>query len=170
MIKTTKILLPLLIIISTFFSCKKDDPTPPPITYSKVAITKVTLLGISNSNNGVNWDNVLAGYYPDVYFEITQAGTTTSIFELPTAQRHENIQNSDLPKSWAFSSPYLVITNLTSSIDVDLYDFDSLSAAEFMGTTTFSFANYTTGPSKYPASATVTSGSYIVKLDFIWSN
>lgn len=160
----------MLIIISIMTGCKKNDPAPPPITYSKVAITKVTLLGISNGNNGVNWDNPLAGNYPDVYFEITQAGTNNIIYALPTGQRAENIQNSDLPKSWAFSSPYLVITNLTSSIDVDLWDFDSLSANEYMGTTEFNFANYTTGTNKYPPSATVTSGSYIVKLDFNWSN
>lgn len=172
----SKILLPVLIIISMMTSCKKDEPAPvpvpipPPITYSKVSITKVTLLGISNSNNGVTWDNSLAGLYPDVFFKITNAGTTTSIFDLPTSQRYENIQNVDLPKSWSFTSPYLVITNLSSSIDVDLYDFDSLSPAEYMGTTTFSFPTYTTGSSKYPANATVTNGSYIVKLDFIWFN
>ncbi len=159
----------MLIIISTMIGCKKDDPAAS-ITYSKVAITKVTLLGISNGNNGVNWDNALAGNYPDVYFKITQAGTTTSIFDLPTNQRYENIQNSSLPLSWNFNSPYLIITNLSSSIDVDLYDFDSLSTDEYMGTTRFSFATYTTGSSKYPPSATVISGSYIVKLDFIWSN
>lgn len=151
------------------FSCKKDSSST--VSYSKVSITKLTILASPPKNSsGGDWDNALAGYYPDVYFKITKAQTTETLFSLAVSSRHENLTQADLPIAWAAQSgaPFFTLSTLSQAIDVDLYDYDSLSTDEYMGSATFNFLAYTTGSNRYPSSVTVTSNGISIKLDLTW--
>lgn len=150
-------------------SCKKDSPST--VSYSKVSITKLTVLAYPDKKpSGADWDNALAGYYPDVYFDITKSGTTETLYSLDVANRKENMTQADLPVSWSTSSgsAFFTLTNLSQAVDVDLYDFDSLSADEYMGTATFNFQNYTSGSNRYPSTITATSNGVSIKLNLTW--
>ena len=127
----------------------------PPIVYTKVGIVKMTILNYPpTKTNGDNWDSSLSGTYPDVYFVFTKTLTATELYSLDFAARAENLRPVDLPRAWASTStgsPFYVLNDLAQVIDVDLYDFESLGADEYMGTSTFNFASYTTGINKYPS-------------------
>jgi hypothetical protein len=159
-----------LAISLLFFSCKKDST--PNVTYSKVSITKLTVLGFPPSDaNGLLWDNALNGNYPDIYFDITNSGSTTSLLSSSTVSlRYENVTQADLPKAWGGSggAAFFELSNLSQAVDVDLYDYDYLTQDQYMGTCTFNFSSYTTGSNRYPSQATVTSGGLSIKLDLVW--
>lgn len=151
-------------------SCSKKDETPS-VVYTKVSVTKMTITSFpAGDASGYNWDNSLNGTYPDVYFKITNSGTTNSLFSLATSNRYENLQVANLPVFWSNNSgaPFFVLSDLTQAVDVDLYDYDYLTTDQYMGSTTFNFMNYTTGSNKYPTSVTTNNGSVSVKLDLIW--
>lgn len=164
-----KIILPVLILIGISTGCKKDDaiPTPPEPTYSKVKITKVTVIQFQDTDNsGYAWDDIDDA---DLYFEITYAGTSNSIFKLDPSLRYYDVTNSDVPLSWSFS-PNLLISSLSSPIDVDLWDYDNLNNDDYIGSCSYNFSNYTTGSNKYPPSITTQTGDNIIKLDLVWTN
>jgi hypothetical protein len=132
-----------------FYSCKKDSPAP--VSYTKVSVTKLTILASPATNNsGGDWDNAL--------------------YSLPVANRQENMKQSDLPVSWAASSgaPFFVLSNLSQVVDVDLYDYESIGSDEYMGSATFNFSSYTSGSNSYPPAITVTTNRMSIKLDLIW--
>jgi hypothetical protein len=150
------------------FSCKKEDDS---IRYTKVSITKLTILNFpANNSSGDDWDGFTNGYYPDILFKITKSGTATSLYTLADASRYENVTAGDLPVSWSSGSgaPFFVLSDLSQAIDVDLYDFDSVSSNDYIGTATFNFLNYTSGSNKYPGSITISANGTSVKLDLIW--
>lgn len=150
--------------------CSKKETTPD-VVYSKVSVTKMTIINYPIGDaNGLSWDAAINGTYPDVYFKITNSGTTTALFSLSTSNRAENLKISDLPYGWVGTSgaPFFVLSDLTQAVDVDLYDYDSVGSDQYMGSSTFNFNNYTTGSNKYPTSITVTNGSVSIKLDLIW--
>ncbi len=164
-----KILLASL-IVATIASCSKKDSIPEKV-YTKVSVTKLTINSFpAGDASGYNWDNLLNGTYPDVYFKITNSGTSTALFSLATSNRIENLKVADLPQSWSNTSgaPFFVLSNLAQAVDVDLYDYDYATTDQYMGTATFDFTNYTTGSTKYPSTVTITSGSTSIKLDLIW--
>lgn len=151
-------------------SCSKTDSTPEKV-YTKVSVSKLTILNYpATKTTGADWDGSLQGTYPDVYFKLTKNGTSNSLYSLATSSRAENLRTIDLPYSWANSSgaPFYVLNDLTQILDVDLYDYESVSSDEYMGTATFNFSNYTTGSTKYPSTLTMTTGSTSIKLDLIW--
>jgi hypothetical protein len=157
--------------IMVISSCSKKDESTPAVVYTKVSVTKMTINNFpAGDASGYNWDNSLNGTYPDVYFKITNSGTTTALFSLATSSRIENLQVANLPKSWANTSgaPFFVLSDLTQAVDVDLYDYDYATTDQYMGSTTFNFSNYTTGSTKYPTTVTTTNGSVSVTLDLIW--
>lgn len=153
-------------------SCKKESTqAPPEKNYQKVGVSKLTILNYrATKSDGSNWDASAQGTFPDVYFEVTKSGTTTSFYTLDPVNRKENLRTVDLPSSWSGSSgaPFYVLTDLSQIVDIDLYDYESLSEDEFMGSATFNFNNYTTGSSKYPPSITITNGSTKIMLDLVW--
>lgn len=167
--KLKKIATAMLLAMPIFLGCKKEDD--PAIVYSKVSITRLTILNFPVSNTtGGDWDSFITGTYPDVYFKITKSGTNTSLFDLNVSSRAEDLQLSNLPYSWfgTGGTSFFALTDLSQQIDVDLFDFDSTSGDEYMGTATFNFSNYTTGGSAYPQSITINNGFVSIKLDVTW--
>jgi PKD repeat protein len=150
--------------------------TAPAIVYTKVSVTQLTIIDFPETkSDGSNWDGSLQGTFPDVYFQITKSGTTTSLYNLPVANRIENLRKVDLPKSWSKTdgTPFFILNDLTQAIDVDLYNYNSTSTDDYMGSTSFNFTNYTTGSNKYPTTVTTTKNlspnrNVTIKLDLIW--
>lgn len=161
--KLTKTLLLASVIL---WSCTKKTPE---VTYSKVSISKLTILNFPETNGGTYWDNPLNGNYADVYFKIRIAGTTVSLYDLPVGSCYVNLKLTDLPAGWG-NSGFFTLNNLNQQIDIDLIDYDYLSGSEYMSTATFDFSNYTTGSNKYPGTITITNGSTTVKLEISWFN
>jgi len=155
----------LLLSVSFLFimmGCNKEENNTP--TYSKVGITKVTLLGFpATKSNGSNWDAIGSYSNPDPRVKI---GNFTSGY-------FDDISNTNLPIYWQnqTSSPLIIINDVNSQVDVILEDVDGLNISqETMATVTFNLSNYSTGSNKYPSSATVNSFGTTIKLDFAWSN
>ena len=118
-----------VVILSTFFcSCKKEVILP-----KKVNIKSVTVQSFPESNSsGNSWDASLQGSYPDVYFEIKDINSKI-IYTHPSSLRKENLRKADLPFTWSAASNFASFSNLDQGISISLYDFESLTADEFMG-------------------------------------
>jgi hypothetical protein len=164
--KSLRLLFLLFILSFVFGACKKDEPVEP--TFSKVIISKVTVLQFEDvDSNGDLWDDPIDD--ADVYFNVTYAGTNTSIFKLDPSNRYLNVDNSNVPLIWNPSTGIL-INSLYNPIDVDLWDYDNLSDDDYIGSCRYNFSNYITGSDKYPTSVTTQSGANLIKLDLIWTN
>jgi hypothetical protein len=157
------------VLVITFSGCSKDTEISK--NYTRVGISKLTIVNYPQVNeNGDDWDDALSGVYPDVYFQLTKSGTLDALYTLSSSSRLENLRVVDLPRSWADPSggTFYVLGDLNQSVDVDLYDYDSFSSNEYIGTVTVDFGDYTSGSSKYPSTITKTSGSVSVKLEVVW--
>lgn len=127
-----KILLLLLLIPFFLMNCKEKDETPD-ASPSKMSITGVTINkfpSVDVDNN--DWDGSLAGTHPDVYFVIYD-GKDNVVYELPTANRKENLRNADLPYTFTRSTPFCTFSDLNQRFSVALFDFDSLDEDDFIG-------------------------------------
>ncbi|MFZ4670827.1 MAG: PKD domain-containing protein [Flavobacterium sp.] len=135
---------------------------------TNVKISKVTIVNIPFTKLGgtSGWD--LDGTGPDVFFQI-QDQNSTVLFDVTSANRLNNVTPSILPFFWTLTNPF-VITNLTQSRFIQLFDYDLGTPNEDMGYVGFLMSNYTTGSSAYPSSVTETNSTYgiTVKLDLIW--
>ena len=171
-IKSSFLQIICFLIVLSLFSCSKSDPVSNNTTpsYTKVSINKVTIVSFPSNDAGNTWDPLLEGYDPDVYFQFTYSGTTTLIYDWGTSSRKENLVSSDLPWGYYMLNGQAIYThyNLSQSIDIDLWDYDTLDSDDYMGTATFNIANYTTGANKYPSSIIVTSGATSIQLSLTW--
>lgn len=161
----------LIVTLATLFnSCSKDGGTSSKV-YSRVGISRLTILSYPQTlPYGDDWDDALTGVYPDIYFRITKSGTIAALYALPTSSRKENLRVVDLPFSWSQNSggTFFTHNDLNQAIDIDLYDYDSTTSDEYIGTVTVDFNDYITGSSKYPGTITKTLGSVSVKLELAW--
>jgi len=157
----------LVVLLFQMVSCKKSDPGP---TYSRVAINRVTIQNFPGDNAGSTWDNALNGYDPDVYFQITNSGTSNVLYTIGSGNRVENLTSSDIPYGWFNSNGSAIYTcnNLNQAIDIDLWDYDYATSDEYMGSATCLFSNYTSGSNKYPSTVNVTNGSVSIQLELAW--
>lgn len=140
--------------------------------YTRVGISSLSILNYpSVASTGANWDPAINGTFPDVYFVFTPTGTTTNLYALPVSSRAENLRIADLPHTWTstpLGTSFYLHNDLNQIIDVDLYDYDSVSSNEYMGTATFNFRNYVTVNNPYPSSVTITNGQVSIRLGLIW--
>jgi hypothetical protein len=169
--KAISILSVIIVLVCLNTSCSKSDSSSPVVSYSKVSISGLTILNYpATKSDGTNWDSGLNGTFPDVYFKVTKSTTTDELFSLAVGSRFENLRVTDLPKGWANSTgaPFLVLSDLSQNIDIDLYDYESVGTDEYIGTSTFVISDYISGNNKYPSSITATNGSISIKLDLIW--
>ena len=135
---------------------------------TNVKISKVTIVNIPFIKSGgtSGWDTDGTG--PDVFFQI-QDQNSNVLFDQTSAGRTNNVTPSMLPFSWNITNPF-VITNLTQSRFIQLFDYDLITANKDMGYVGFLMTNYTTGSNAYPLTVTETNTTYgvTVKLDLIW--
>lgn len=130
---------------------------------TKVKITKVTVTAMpfTDPSSGAGWDNSNG---PDVFFNIVNS--TNVILNGPSS-KFSDVLISNLPLIWTYSNPY-IINDLSSSIFIDLWDYDSLDPDDYINYVGFTMASYTSGASPYPSSVTNTQNGITVKLDLIW--
>ncbi|RAR71366.1 PKD repeat protein [Flavobacterium aciduliphilum] len=133
-----------------------------------VKISKVTIVNIPFTKPGgtSGWD--LDGSGPDIYFQI-QDQNSAVLFDATSSNRFSDVTPSMLPFAWNISNPF-VITDLTQSRYIELFDYDFGTSDEDMGYVGFLMSNYTTGSNAYPTTVTQTNTTYgiTVKLDLIW--
>ena len=146
-----------------FAGCDSDDE----VVFTQVGITKLSINSFPSRNtSNDDWDSSLAGVFPDVFFNITESGNLTSLYQLPVSQRIENLRNSDLPTFWSTSngSAFYQHTNLSQPIDINLYDYDTTSSDDYIGSITINFQNH----SSYPQIITKSVGNISITLELSW--
>jgi PKD repeat protein len=122
--------------------------------YTKVGIEVLQIDKYpATKSDGSDWDGSLQGTYPDVYFEIVKSSDYSMIYSLATTSKKENLRTVDLPSSWKSTvagSPFCdLITGV--DFDVDLYDYESVSTDEYIGTAQFNWSNISTISNPYPS-------------------
>jgi len=152
------------IIIAIIASCSDKTPTAPEKTYSICYIKTLDILSMPMTDNvGGGWD---LGSGADVYFiivnpygqKLTGSGTN----------RYDDVTTSKFPLSFVFPAPYFKLPALEEKTTIQLWDYDSCSDDDFIGSVDFLALNYTTGANKYPLSVTVAFGSTNVTLGLKW--
>ncbi len=133
-------------------------PAPTKVVISKVTITNMPFL----NSSGAGWD---PSNGPDVYLKITDKQNNELIDGSGSVL--DDIIPTLLPISWNITSG-LTITDFTSSIFIDLWDYDTFDSDDYIGYAGFNFSNYTEGANAYPASITITQNGITAKLDISW--
>lgn len=143
----------LLLTMTVFNSCKKDDPDPcegvtclnggtcvngqcdcpegysgpdcgNQVTPSKIRITNIKLTKFPATDNGAGWD-LTSG--PDIYVTMEYSGST--IYDHPYFY-----QNADPSQDYDFQPNInLNMDNPTDNYVIRLYDFDDFDADDYMG-------------------------------------
>lgn len=155
----------IVVLLSVYFSsCKKEVILP-----KTVNIKSVTVQNFPESNSvGNSWDGSLQGSYPDVYFEIRDINSKI-IYTHSSSLRKENLRKADLPFTWTASNNFASFSNLDQGISISLYDFESLTADEFMGgvktNTTFKSL---VEKGDLPKEMVLSFGEYSFKLGLEW--
>lgn len=159
----------VLMLAATLFSCKKDDLTPSD-TYSKVRIDKLEVLNFPiTQSDGSNWDGAAQGTFPDMYFKVARANTTTIVYQITTGSRVENINLLSLPANWTGMGGISLFDNdINQPIDIAFFDYDSSSGDDNMGGVSVDFSNYTFGSDKFPGTITLNNGLFSIKLYITW--
>lgn len=129
--------------------------------YTKVTITKITLYSMpGNKSNGTGWDPFDG---PDVYLTITDSLDVVKWDG--SGAIANNLSSSLFPV--AFSCNYWA-TNFYATRYIDLWDFDTFGANEYINWVSFIPSKYINLPNPYPANVTLTENQITVKLDLLW--
>lgn len=148
----------------SFMACQKEEVKPDEPASSTVNYTnfKITSLKISAmpfvDGSASSWD---LSNGPDVYFNITDG---TNILMDGRNSHYTDITNSDLPLAWSFATAYQ-ITNLNSTQRIEVWDYDTPDADDYINLVTFKMVDYKSG---YPTSITRTNGSLTVVITGVW--
>lgn len=134
-------------------------PAPTKVIISKVTITNMPFV---DDFSGSGWD---PSDGPDTYIKITD--NQNNVLVDGSSSVLTDIVPSKLPLSWNITSG-LTVTDFTSLIFVDLWDYDTFDPDDYIGYVGFDFSNYTTGSNPYPSSITVTQNGITAKLDISW--
>jgi len=142
--------------ILSIIGCKKGESTDSSPNYTNVKILSMTVTGIPfTTTSGGGWD-ITNG--PDVYFTINDPLGNV----LMKGSTINDVVQSRLPLAWNFTQAML-ITNLSTTFSVRLYDYDFPDADDYMGGYYFTMSDYKTG---YPKVITLQNASSAVKLEF----
>lgn len=172
----------------TLTSCKKDDPDPcegvtclnggacvngscdcadgysgpscaDQITPTKVRISKIKITSFPQYDGGSSWD---IGSGPDIYVELLLG--STQIHEQPTMY-----ENATSTQDYTYTpSSYIDLTDATAQYTIRLYDYDSGSAADFMGGILFYPYSNTGG---FPTTINLDAGgdvTFELTVSYVW--
>lgn len=134
--------------------------------FTKVKITKVTVVNIPFTKPGgtSGWD--LDGTGPDIYFQIQDVSSNV-LFNAGASSRYNDITPSTLPIAWNLTTPF-EIPNLGASRYIQLIDYDFGTSNDDMGYVGFQMSNYTSGANPYPSTVTNTQNGITVTLNLTW--
>lgn len=148
----------LFTLLLSVSACRKEE------VFTRVNITGVTVTQHpSTKSNGQDWDDALAGYYPDIYFGFYEPGTTNELYSIGPNDRYENAQPG-ATLSW--NTNYIM--QLSETFDFDLYDFDSFNPNEYMGTVNVDLLGYSVGNNAYPSQVTLSNNGITVRFTLQW--
>ncbi|HRI01987.1 MAG TPA: calcium-binding EGF-like domain-containing protein [Saprospiraceae bacterium] len=121
------------------------------LTPRTVTITRIDLLKMPQTSNGVAWD-LLSG--PDIYISIKKSGSTTALYE--------TIILSDINPTltFVFNSLNFDFNSPKDNLLFELYDDDGLFADELMASASQQIFNNT----GFPSFLTITKGDFSIKL------
>ncbi|MCB0606317.1 MAG: hypothetical protein KDD12_01295 [Lewinella sp.] len=95
----------------------------------RVIISNIQLLKFPElKTDGRRWDNYWGGYLPDVYFVIKNVTAKKIMYSNPSRR----IENLKLHGTAEFS-PGFVINDLTQTYAICLYDYDSITENDLIG-------------------------------------
>lgn len=149
----------------SFSSCQKEAKKPdepassstPNYTNFKITSLKITAMPFVDGSSA-SWD-ISNG--PDVYFNITDG---TNILFDGRNYHYTDVTSIDLPLAWNFTTAYQ-ITNLNSTQQIEVYDYDTPDADDYIKLVTFKMSDYKSG---YPTSITRTNGTLTVVITGVW--
>ena len=119
--KTLKLLL-LLLPLSIFTDCKKEEQIPRVVIVNSIQILECSVL----RPNGTSWDPF---DNPDIYPQIVDPLTKKVIYVSPS--RVDNIKGIDFPLFFAVT-PNLRLSDATMSLEFQLWDYDTFTVNELM--------------------------------------
>ena len=130
---------------------------------TKVRITKVTITNFPFvDGNGTAWDSFSG---PDVFFNfVTQSN---AVLFNGTSLRKMDVTPAMLPLVYNIPTPH-EITDFNTSQFLDLWDYDTPDADDFIGFVGFLMSNYTSGSSPYPSTVSLTQNGITMTLDLTW--
>ena len=138
-------------------------------TTLKIMSVKVSALPLTKSNGG-SWDD-LPSSGPDVYFKITDDGSTT-FYKWPFV--YNNVVASNLPLNFVLENSSSVATpliitsaNFSKKIAFELWDLDTF-VDEFMTGLVFAPSSLTTGANAYPTTFTATISGLTAVFTLKW--
>lgn len=115
-------ILALLVPLSIFLSCEKEERIPRIVTITSIEVLECSTL----RNNGTTWDPF---DNPDIYPQIVEPLTKKVIYTSPT--KANNIEGISFPIVFAVT-PNLRITDATMTLEFQLYDYDTFTVNELM--------------------------------------
>ncbi len=133
--------------------------------YTSATITQVVISNYPLTDGGSTWDPFNG---PDFFINLTDSANV--IKYNGSGARISDITTSMLPVGWYLSPAYTVngINNFYSSIDIDLWDFDTLDPHDYAGSVRFKISNYITLPNPYPSSITLTQNGITATVYLSW--
>ena len=111
--------------------------------YSKLIIKELHITKIpATKENGNSWDNAFGEYLPDIYLKIVDKDGNY-LYGIKEDYRLENIKNSNLPRGWIFSKPYVIYQkDFNRNIWFCLIDYDSITEDDLVGCIPFNIQDY----------------------------
>ncbi len=121
-------------LVCSMFSFAPESPELETLTNRGVIIKTIRMTKFPELKpDGRRWDNYWGQYLPDVYFVIKNINTKKVLF----SNHRERIENLKLHGSARFSPGY-VINDLTQTYAICIYDYDSVTENDLMGSVVLS--------------------------------
>lgn len=129
------------------------------VTPTKVRISKILITRFPQYDNGSSWD---IGSGPEVYIEITKE--KEKVHEQPTV-----FENAESGKTYLYEpTSFIDLTDPTARYTISLYDYDDLSADDWMGGVLFYPYSSTGG---FPEKMVLDAGGNVafeMWLSYVW--
>lgn len=157
MFKRSAVLILFAFILATT-ACRKEE-----------FYTRVNIVGVEVSQHpatpptGGDWDDPLGSFLPDIYVGFFVEGTTNQLYSVGAGNRYENVSPNS---TFSWNTSYTMSNS--DVIDIDLYDFDSVSSDDYMGTVTFDPILYVTGDNTFPPTVRLSDNGITLTLTLQW--
>lgn len=136
--------------------------------YSKAIITKITINKFPSAKpSGEPWDNAFGNYLPDIYYIITDKNGQT-LRSLNIAERKEDVNPKNLPVSFSLIGKVFPIDELKEPIFIFLYDYDSVTEPDKIGSVGFKLSDYMFGKDSYPEEITKSYQNTEISINVKW--
>ncbi|HNB13592.1 MAG TPA: hypothetical protein PKY09_11880 [Bacteroidia bacterium] len=137
-------------------------------TYSKAVITKIAINKIpSIKSTGEPWDNPFGNNLPDIYYIITDKNGQI-LRSLNPMERKEDVNPQNLPVYFSLTGKGFVLDDLKETIFIFLYDYDSVTDPDKVGSVGFKLSDYMFGKDAYKEQITKANGNTEISISVKW--